>query len=60
MRWVLVNPDNPKSVGARMRARRWAMLVAAFPDLEDAKVLDVGGNPRSGITRRCIPRTSPR
>ncbi len=46
MRWVLVNPDNPKSVGARMRARRWAMLVAAFPDLEDAKVLDVGGNPR--------------
>jgi hypothetical protein len=46
MRWVLVNPDNPKSVAARMRARRWAMLLAAFPDFEDAKVLDLGGNPR--------------
>jgi hypothetical protein len=46
MRWILVNPDNPRSLGARTRARRWAMLMSAFPDLEHAKVLDVGGNPR--------------
>ncbi len=46
MRWILVNPDNPRSLGARTRARRWSMLMSAFPDLADAKVLDVGGNPR--------------
>jgi hypothetical protein len=43
---VLVNPDNPKSLGARMRIRRWELFIATFPDLREAKVLDLGGGPR--------------
>jgi hypothetical protein len=46
MRWILVNPDNPNSLGARMRIRRWDLFSAAFPDLREAKVLDLGGGPR--------------
>ena len=43
---MLVNPDNPRSLGARMRARRWEVFSSAFPDLRDAKLLDLGGGPR--------------
>jgi hypothetical protein len=35
--------DGPNSVGARMRARRWALFGAAFPDASDLRVLDLGG-----------------
>lgn len=36
--------DTPDSVGGRRRERRWARLLAAFPELRDMKVLDLGGD----------------
>jgi hypothetical protein len=35
--------DAPDSFGARYRARRWAWLNAAFPDLRQMSVVDLGG-----------------
>lgn len=42
----LANPDNPRSLSSRARARRWHKLTACFPDLAAMKVLDLGGTPR--------------
>lgn len=46
VRYALVNPDNSKSLSAKLRARRWDMFANAFPDLTDARVLDLGGTPK--------------
>lgn len=35
--------DAPGSVGAQMRARRWELVDASFPDLASMSVLDLGG-----------------
>lgn len=35
--------DNPRSVGARMRTRRWDMFQEEFPDIAEYNVLDLGG-----------------
>jgi hypothetical protein len=35
--------DAPGSLGARYRARRWDWLLAAFPDIEEMSVIDLGG-----------------
>jgi hypothetical protein len=35
--------DDPRSMGARLRARRWRWLVDTFPSLADMSVLDIGG-----------------
>lgn len=39
------DPDNPASLSARARRRRWDTLLARFPDLETMRVLDLGGTP---------------
>jgi hypothetical protein len=43
---LTVDHDNPNSISARSRARRWDLFVAAFPDIEDRRVLDLGGTPQ--------------
>lgn len=35
--------DSPTSLGARKRAERWALVMELFPDLEDMRVVDLGG-----------------
>ncbi|MFC5751798.1 hypothetical protein [Actinomadura rugatobispora] len=39
--------DAPGSLGARYRARRWDRLLAAFPDLGEMSVIDLGGTAES-------------
>jgi hypothetical protein len=41
----LTNPDDPRSLSARARARRWAELMRRFPALASMRVLDLGGLP---------------
>jgi hypothetical protein len=41
--------DGPDSVGARRRARRWDWLRAAFPQVENMSVIDLGGTAESWI-----------
>jgi hypothetical protein len=39
--------DGPDSAGARRRARRWEWLRAAFPQIENMSVIDLGGTAES-------------
>ena len=39
--------DGPDSLGARRRARRWEWLRAAFPQIENMSVIDLGGTAES-------------
>ena len=41
LRRVLV--ESPGSLGARARAKRWALVQTLFPDIRDMRVLDLGG-----------------
>jgi hypothetical protein len=43
----LVDPYDAGSLSERMRRRRWQRLLAAFPDLPDMHVLDIGGDVRA-------------
>jgi len=43
LRAWFADPERPGSVSARARAKRWSMLLEAFPDLPDMTVLDLGG-----------------
>lgn len=46
VRRALVDPDNPDSVSARLRSRRWKLFRASFPELDEMHVLDLGGSPQ--------------
>lgn len=39
----LTDITDPRSVGARLRARRWSQFIRAFPNLRRMRVLDLGG-----------------
>lgn len=41
-----MSPDNPASISARLRGRRWELFHASFPELSELRVLDLGGSPR--------------
>jgi hypothetical protein len=41
----LTNPNDPRSLSARARARRWDELMRRFPALASMRVLDLGGLP---------------
>ncbi|QUQ66354.1 class I SAM-dependent methyltransferase [Kutzneria sp. CA-103260] len=41
----LTNPNNPRSLSARARAKRWDELMRRFPSLAEMRVLDLGGLP---------------
>ena len=43
LRGRLVGADSPSTVSARVRARRWDMFSAYFPDVSGMRVLDLGG-----------------
>jgi hypothetical protein len=53
---ALVDPDNPKSLSTRARARRWNVFQATFPGLEEMEVLDLGGT----VNYWCRQTTHPR
>ena len=53
----LKDHNNPRSVSARFRAKRWARFVKAFPDLESYDVLDIGGRAGHWVDRVPQPRT---
>lgn len=38
--------DEPGSLAARARARRWSEFARRFPEIEEMRVLDLGGTPR--------------
>lgn len=42
---VLLDSENPQSVAARSRKRRWERFTEAFPEFSEMRVLDVGGRP---------------
>jgi hypothetical protein len=43
---MVLDGANPRSVSAKARGRRWAELMRRFPDLDQMKVLDLGGRPQ--------------
>lgn len=45
LRDLVANPDNPRSLSARARVKRWTQFVDRFPELADMRVLDLGGTP---------------
>ena len=47
VRSVLV--DSPGSLGAKARARRWQVLTETFPDIEQMRVVDLGGTTDFGL-----------
>jgi hypothetical protein len=40
---AFVDPENPKSVSSKVRARRWKEFQETFPLIEEMTVLDLGG-----------------
>jgi Methyltransferase domain len=54
-RWYVVDDRNPKSFGARARAKRWALLEEHFGDLDGASVLDLGGHSRNWVNAPLRP-----
>jgi len=47
IREFVVNADNPRSIAARARQKRWQRLLREFPDLTEMNVVDLGGRPRA-------------
>lgn len=43
---MVLDGANPRSVSAKARGRRWAELMRRFPDLDQMKILDLGGRPQ--------------
>lgn len=43
----LVGTSSPASLSSRMRSRRWELLHDRFPELEEMKVIDLGGTAQS-------------
>lgn len=41
----IADPASKSSISGKARAKRWDVLVRAFPDLADMHVLDLGGRP---------------
>jgi hypothetical protein len=41
--WSRLRPEHPKYVMAKYRARRWEQLRECFPDIEQMRLLDLGG-----------------
>ena len=49
--------DGPASIGERMRARRWDVLLSTFPRLAEYDVLDLGGTAGSWLRKDVRPRS---
>jgi Methyltransferase domain len=49
--------DGPASIGERMRARRWDVLLSTFPRLAEYDVLDLGGTAGSWLRKDARPRS---
>lgn len=50
MGWLearLLDVDDPSSLSGRARARRWSEFSRRFRDIEEMRVIDLGGTPRS-------------
>ena len=48
--------ENPASVAARFRRRRFARFLALFPELTTMHVIDVGGRVGTWVDQECSPR----
>ena len=42
----ILDGANPNSVSAKARGKRWAELMRRFPELDQMKILDLGGRPQ--------------
>jgi len=51
----LVSSYDPNSLSNKMRRKRWQQLIAAFPELPDMHVLDIGGDARAWRTSGLRP-----
>ncbi len=45
----VLDVDDPSSLSGRARGRRWAKLWRRFPELDQMRVVDLGGTPRSWL-----------
>ncbi|MEX1140856.1 MAG: class I SAM-dependent methyltransferase [Thermoleophilaceae bacterium] len=53
---IIADPYSPTSLSGRSRARRWAALASAFPDLGEMRVVDLGGDVRAWGAAPVKPR----
>jgi hypothetical protein len=49
--------DGPASIGERMRAQRWDLLLSTFPRLAEYDVLDLGGTAGSWLRKDVRPQS---
>jgi hypothetical protein len=47
LRGFATDTDSPASFSGHARARRWARFIREFPDIDQMRVLDLGGTPAS-------------
>jgi len=52
---MLNNPEDPRSISTRVRAKRWDEFRRTFPHLEEMEVLDLGGTPGFWRAANCRP-----
>lgn len=43
LRHMIADPAEQKSIGTTLRARRWELFQQRFPDIENMRVIDLGG-----------------
>jgi hypothetical protein len=55
VRATLTDPYSGKSLGSRLRARRWQMFATQFPDVGTLRVLDLGGTAENWRTSPVRP-----
>jgi hypothetical protein len=48
-RKYLADGDNPRSLAGRARRQRWLRFIERFPEIEEMRVLDLGGTPPSWL-----------
>lgn len=48
--------ESPDSLGGRARSRRWALVRELFPDIEDMRVVDLGGRVDAWVHSPVRPR----
>jgi hypothetical protein len=56
LRNVLTGGSDPRSLSSKMRRRRFAALLTAFPTLADMAVVDLGGRPATWLQAPVRPR----
>jgi hypothetical protein len=57
LRHLIADPNEKRSIGTRLRAKRWEVFRQWFPDIEKMRVLDLGGTSKHWEMSPCRPKS---